>query len=191
MNTGNSRFLPFPLNSRASDRPFATVRCIKEDVQTLRFQSGASYERSPASNLTSPAGQGRLKKLAQRRRGAEEEQNVDGGSAGMFYLRVPASLRENDPVPVPKLRHEKTGLWIEFPLKKQAGKGKTSEKTSEKTPVKILRLLKETPDLALAELATRVDRTPRAIEMACAKLVREGKLRRIGPDRGGHWEVLG
>jgi predicted HTH transcriptional regulator len=57
--------------------------------------------------------------------------------------------------------------------------------------VKILRLLKETPDLALAELATRVDRTPRAIEMACAKLVREGKLRRIGPDRGGHWEVLG
>jgi ATP-dependent DNA helicase RecG len=94
-------------------------------------------------------------------------------------------------VPAPKLRHETTGLWIEFPLKKPAVKGKTSEKTSEKTSVKILRLLKETPDLALAELATRVDRTPRAIEMACAKLVREGKLRRIGPDRGGHWEVLG
>lgn len=112
---------------------------------------------------------------------------MDGGSAGMFYLRVPASLRENDPVPAPKPRHETTGLWIEFPLKKPAGKGKTSEKTS----VKILRLLKETPDLALAELAAQVDRTPRAIEMACAKLVREGKLRRIGPDRGGHWEVLG
>jgi predicted HTH transcriptional regulator len=43
----------------------------------------------------------------------------------------------------------------------------------------------------LAELATRVDRTPRAIEMACAKLVREGKLRRVGPAKGGHWEVLG
>jgi len=45
---------------------------------------------------------------------------VDGGSSGMFYLRVPASLRENDPVPAPKIRHETTGLWIEFPLKKQA-----------------------------------------------------------------------
>jgi ATP-dependent DNA helicase RecG len=109
----------------------------------------------------------------------------------MFYLRVPASLRENDPVPAPKLRHEATGLWIEFPLKKQVGKGKTSEKTSEKTPVKILRILKEQPDLALADLASQVARTPRAIEMACAKLLKEGKLRRVGPAKGGHWEVLG
>ena len=56
--------------------------------------------------------------------------------------------------------------------------------------MKILRILKETPNLALAELAAQVDRTPRAIEMACAKLVKEGKLRRIGPAKGGHWEVM-
>jgi hypothetical protein len=54
----------------------------------------------------------------------------------MFYLRVTAPLRENDPVPTPKLRHETTGLWIEFPLKK-ASQRKTSVKTPVKTPVKI------------------------------------------------------
>lgn len=189
MNTGNSRFLPFPLNSRASDRPFATARCIKEDVQTLRFQSGASYERSPASNLTSPAGQGRLKKLAQRRRGAEE-QNVDGGSSGMFYLRVPASLRENDPIPAPKLRHESTGLWIEFPLKKPASQRKSSVKTPVKTPVKILQLLKQNPNFTLADLAASIGKSVSATERASLKLVKEGKLRRIGPAKGGHWEVM-
>jgi predicted HTH transcriptional regulator len=32
--------------------------------------------------------------------------------------------------------------------------------------------------------------TTRAIEKQMAKLQREGHLRRIGPDKGGHWEVM-
>jgi ATP-dependent DNA helicase RecG len=68
---------------------------------------------------------------------------------------------------------------------------KTLEKTLVKTPVKILQLLKEKPDLTLAELAVLIGKSASAIERASAKLVKAGELRRIGPDKGGFWEVAG
>ena len=52
-------------------------------------------------------------------------------------------------------------------------------------------LLKEKPDLSLAELAVLLGKSVRTIERATAKLVKAGELRRIGPDKGGHWEVGG
>ena len=44
--------------------------------------------------------------------------------------------------------------------------------------------------MTMAEIASIVGKTVRAIEMASSKLIKEGKLRRIGPDKGGHWEVV-
>jgi ATP-dependent DNA helicase RecG len=64
-------------------------------------------------------------------------------------------------------------------------------KTPVKTPVKILQLLKEKPELTLPELAALIGKSVRTIERASAKLVKAGELRRIGPDKGGHWEVGG
>jgi hypothetical protein len=52
-------------------------------------------------------------------------------------------------------------------------------------------LLKEKPDLSLVELAVLLGKSVRTIERATAKLVKSGELRRIGPDKGGHWEVGG
>lgn len=52
-------------------------------------------------------------------------------------------------------------------------------------------LLKEKPDLSLAELAVLLGKSVRTIERATAKLVKAGELRRIGPAKGGHWEVGG
>ena len=65
-----------------------------------------------------------------------------------------------------------------------------SAKTSVKTSVKILELLAETPEMTLAEMALIIGKTVRAIEMASSKLIKEGKLRHIGPKKGGHWEVV-
>jgi len=64
-----------------------------------------------------------------------------------------------------------------------------AEPISVKTPVKILQLLKEKPDLTLSELAVLLGKSVSAIERASAKLVKAGELRRVGPDKGGHWEV--
>jgi predicted HTH transcriptional regulator len=63
-------------------------------------------------------------------------------------------------------------------------------KTPLKTPVKILNHLKDNPELTLAELADNIDRSLSAVERATAKLVKNGKLRYIGPKKGGYWEVL-
>ncbi len=68
--------------------------------------------------------------------------------------------------------------------------GDDSQKTSVKTSVKILELLAANPAMTMAEIASIVGKTVRAIEMASSKLIKEGKLRRIGPDKGGHWEVV-
>jgi ATP-dependent DNA helicase RecG len=69
--------------------------------------------------------------------------------------------------------------------------GEKFGKTPVKTPVKILRLLKEKPDLCLPELAALIGKSVSAVERASAKLVKAAKLRRIGPAKGGRWEVGG
>ncbi|WP_346434792.1 ATP-binding protein [uncultured Methanoculleus sp.] len=67
---------------------------------------------------------------------------------------------------------------------------KSSEKGSEKSSEKILELLKAEPDLAARVVAERLEITQRAVEKQIANLRRDGRLRRIGPARGGRWEVL-
>ncbi len=65
------------------------------------------------------------------------------------------------------------------------------ESSSEKSSEKILGLLKANPRLAARELADLMGITPRAVEKQIAVLRKEGRLRRIGPAKGGHWEVVG
>jgi ATP-dependent DNA helicase RecG len=67
---------------------------------------------------------------------------------------------------------------------------KTPEKTLEKTPEAILELLRESPELSVSELATRLDRSASAINRAIRKLRESGRLQRIGPDKGGRWKVI-
>jgi len=55
---------------------------------------------------------------------------------------------------------------------------------------KILELLRDNPKLTTAGLAQAVGISPKGVEKQLANLKREGLLRRIGPDKGGHWEVI-
>ena len=64
---------------------------------------------------------------------------------------------------------------------------KTSVKASVKTGDALLELLRKNPQMTLAEVAAVVGR---AVEMASSKLVKAGRLRYVGPKKGGHWEVL-
>lgn len=67
---------------------------------------------------------------------------------------------------------------------------KTSVKASVKTGDALLTLLRKTPKMTLAEVAAVVGRSVRAVEMASSELVKAGRLRFVGPQKGGHWEVL-
>jgi ATP-dependent DNA helicase RecG len=72
--------------------------------------------------------------------------------------------------------------------------GKASVKTSVKISVKaadaLLELLRQNPQMTLADVAAQVGRSVRAVEMPSAKLVKAGRLRFLGPQKGGHWETL-
>jgi ATP-dependent DNA helicase RecG len=96
----------------------------------------------------------------------------------------------------PVLKVEPDGVWVTFdflpayPAKFDKTSVETSVETSVKTPIAVMALLEQDAEMSLAEVAKKVGRTLRAVEMATAKLVRDGKLRFVGPKKGGRWEVL-
>lgn len=55
----------------------------------------------------------------------------------------------------------------------------------------ILNMLSKDGSLSAASLARRIGISPKAIEKHLANLKAASLLRRIGPDKGGHWEVNG
>ena len=67
---------------------------------------------------------------------------------------------------------------------------KTVEKTTQKNALKIMELIKENPYITIKEMMKKTGLTRRGIEWNIAKLKREGKIKRVGPDRGGYWEVV-
>jgi ATP-dependent DNA helicase RecG len=44
--------------------------------------------------------------------------------------------------------------------------------------------------MTLAEVATTIGKSLSTVERASAKLVKTGQLKHIGPQKGGHWEVV-
>ncbi|MEQ8766711.1 MAG: winged helix-turn-helix transcriptional regulator [Planctomycetota bacterium] len=92
-------------------------------------------------------------------------------------------------------------MWVEFPLSEAyrasltsgeipGPREKTGEKTREKTRDRILALIAEQPTITTAELAKHIGITAKGIEWQLGKLKADGRIRRVGPDRGGHWEVV-
>lgn len=67
---------------------------------------------------------------------------------------------------------------------------KTRVEKTARTPDRILSLLRGQPELTLAEVARAIGRAPSTVERAAARLQTEGRLRHVGPKKGGRWEVL-
>ena len=53
-----------------------------------------------------------------------------------------------------------------------------------------MELLLADPKLSIPELALALSKSESAVERAARKLRQSGHLRRIGPDKGGHWEKI-
>ena len=52
-----------------------------------------------------------------------------------------------------------------------------------------MNLIKENPSITRKELATHLHLTMNGIDWNLNKLKKEGRLKRIGPDKGRYWEV--
>ncbi len=93
----------------------------------------------------------------------------------------------------PGIEHEATGLWVSFPFPSEplAATGeKTGEIAREKTGEKILRLMAVRPTISADELAVSIGITRKGVEWHISRMKKLGRLRRLGADKGGRWEVV-
>jgi ATP-dependent DNA helicase RecG len=116
----------------------------------------------------------------------------------------------------PVLKVEPTGVWVIFEFlperstaSTEASKNVAAEMAAElavkatvemavkaslkfrsKNPAVLLPLFESRPEASLSELASVLGMSLRTLERDAAKLVEAGKLRFVGPKKGGRWEVL-
>lgn len=83
------------------------------------------------------------------------------------------------------LRH--LGLWVEFTFAKIQTEN-TAQETTQKTTQKILDFIRQNPAITRQELAEKTGLTSDGIKYHLKRMQKNGWLRRIGPDRGRHWE---
>ncbi len=74
--------------------------------------------------------------------------------------------------------------------KVRATSEKTRGNTREKTREKIIRSLKANPEITMERLAEIVGISSKGVEWQINKLKEDGVIRRIGPAKGGHWEIV-
>jgi predicted HTH transcriptional regulator len=60
----------------------------------------------------------------------------------------------------------------------------------EKTSQKIIALIKEDPNISTQDMANIIGVDRRNIARNIKKLQENGIIKRIGPDKGGYWEVM-
>ncbi len=102
-----------------------------------------------------------------------------------------------------KISFEDKGTWFLVVLQKtgaaaHGGTGaspqesslKSTLKSSLKSSLKILETLRENPHCTYDDLAATLGISRRAVTKQIQKLRLAERIRRVGPDKGGHWEVL-
>lgn len=62
-------------------------------------------------------------------------------------------------------------------------------KTSVKTQDSILKLIDTDKYISIADIANNLKKSTRAIEMQISNLKKNGKLKRLGPAKGGYWQI--
>ena len=69
----------------------------------------------------------------------------------------------------------------------------SGEMSGEKLPGmrgKIVRMMREKPEITIPEIARLLKRTERTVERQITRLKVDEIIGRIGPTKSGHWEVL-
>ena len=93
---------------------------------------------------------------------------------------------------VPSFRTDEFILKITVPKvaeKVQKQTGNVTD-TSQKTSQKIIDLIKEDPYISTSKMAEIIGVDRRNIARNIKKLQEQGAVRRVGPDKGGFWEVI-
>lgn len=101
-----------------------------------------------------------------------------------------------------EFKRVKTGFVVSFQRPKwEEGKGlaeglveggqKSKVKSKVKSRVKVIEMIAQNPSVTIPEIAVALDMSIPGIEKIIRLLKDEKRLRRIVPDKGGHWEISG
>jgi len=66
----------------------------------------------------------------------------------------------------------------------------TIQNTAQTTDQKIIALIERRPDVTRQELAKAIGITDSGVKYQLKRMQERELIRRVGPDRGGHWEVI-
>ena len=66
----------------------------------------------------------------------------------------------------------------------------TTQKKAQKSTQKILEIIAQNKFVTRAELAPQVGLSESGVKKQLRKLQNEGILKRVGPDKGGYWEIV-
>lgn len=83
----------------------------------------------------------------------------------------------------------RSGTRVALPVMK-TGSQESSQKGSQKSSQKMLELIARNPEVTIAQMASELAISDRSIKKHLRTLKRQGLIKRVGPDRGGHWEIL-
>lgn len=67
---------------------------------------------------------------------------------------------------------------------------KGDQKSDQKSDQKIIMAIKENPKITRAELQNITGLSESGVKKILRQLQQKGLLSRIGPDKGGHWEII-
>jgi ATP-dependent DNA helicase RecG len=117
---------------------------------------------------------------------------------GSGLLRINEAMEKYE-LPTPLIDADKYFFKITFirpdlqkrTIEERIAKGeKTRGKTRGKTREKIILLIKEKPQITMKELAGEIGITEKGVEWQIKKLRDEKIIKRVGPAKGGYWEIL-
>lgn len=95
--------------------------------------------------------------------------------------------------PVPTFRYSNGEVWTVFSFKKPQSSQRTSlslQKSLQESLQKTLSLIADNPYITSQQIAEKIGITRVGVAKQLKKLQEHGIIRRIGPDKGGHWEIL-
>ncbi len=85
---------------------------------------------------------------------------------------------------------EQWGFTITFP-NVNYDYGESDLKSDLKSDFRVFELIKENPFITIPELCDKTGMSRSGIKKVLEKLKSEKRIIRVGPDKGGHWDIIG
>jgi Fic family protein len=116
-------------------------------------------------------------------------ENLVYANQNAYYNAINASSAKGECSPFVEFMLEQ--ILKSLKLLQNTGGQKSGQKSGQKksTIEKVFDLIRKNPSITRKELVQALSISPSAIQKHIAKLKTDGRMKRIGGDKGGHWEV--